>query len=326
MPELHNVLITAQLRPENRARLEAALAPAALYYAQPEDQAAIAACIDRVDAAILAADADERILSGKNLKWIHCCHAGLDKTARPELFDRGILLTGSAGRSAPALAEHVFAFLLSLAYDMPGLLQAQSRHRWCAGELGRRRAVFGKTMGIIGLGNTGQAVAKLAKAFSMEVLGWRRSAEPVPCVDQVYSADRGDRLQSLLERSDFVVLCAGLNDETRHLINEETLAYMKPTAYLINIGRGELVEEAALIHALKTGIIAGAGLDNFETEPLPENSPLWDLPNLILTPHATPSLPDREDRALEYVLENIAAYRRSSGFVNRLTRRDIYTR
>lgn len=325
MPEIHKVLITVPLRPENRVRLEAALAPAVLYYTRPEDQAAIAACVDRVDVAILAADADDLILSGKKLKWIHCCHAGLDKTAKPELFDREILLTGSAGRSAPALAEHVFTFLLTLAYDMPGILQAQSRHHWCAKELGGRSSVFGKTMGIVGLGNTGQAVARLAKAFSMEVLGWRRRDEDVPWVDRVYSSDRGDSLRIVLEQSDFVVLCAGLNDETRHLLNRETLGYMKPTAYLINIGRGELVEENALIHALKSGTIAGAGLDNFETEPLPKDSPLWDLPNVILTPHTTPGLPDREDRAVEYVLQNIAAYRRGSGFVNRLTRRDVYT-
>lgn len=325
MPELHHVLVTAQLQPENRQRLESALYPAEISYAHPEDAEAIAACIDRVDAAILAADADGQILSGQRLRWIHCCHAGLDKSARREVFDRGIVLTGSAGRSAPALAEHVFAFLLSLAYDMPGILSAQKEHRWCSGELSRRSAIFGKTMGIIGLGNTGQAVAMLAKAFSLNVLGWRRKAEAVPNVDRVYSADSGDNLAEMAAQCDYLVLCAGLNDDTRHLVDERLLGRMKPTAYLINIGRGQLVDEPALIRALEKGIIAGAALDTFETEPLPAESPLWELPNVILTPHTTPSLPDREERALGYVLQNIDAYRRGYGYVNRLTEQDIYT-
>lgn len=325
MPELHRVLVTAQLRPENRRRLEKALFPAEIFYAHPEDTETIAACIDRVDAAILAADADDLILSGRNLKWIHCCHAGLDKSARREVFDRGILLTGSAGRSAPALAEHVFAFLLSLSYGLPEVLQAQKEHRWCSGELGRRSAVFGKTLGIIGLGNTGRAVAKLAKAFSLEVLGWRRKGEAVANVDRVYSADRGDDLGEMVERCDFLVLCAGLNNKTRHLVDEDLLKRMKRSAYLINIGRGQLVDEEALIRALQEGAIAGAGLDNFETEPLSADSPLWELPNVILTPHTTPGLPDREERALEYVLHNIEAYRRGYGYVNRLTEADLYT-
>lgn len=325
MPQLHHVLVTAQLKPENRRRLEAALYPAQITWAHPKDAGAIDSCIQQVDGAILAADADERILSGQKLRWIHCCHAGLDKSARQEVFDRGIILTGSAGRSAPALAEHVLAFLLSLAYDMPGILNAQRAHRWCSRELSQRSAVFGKTMGIIGLGNTGRAVAKLAKGFSMEVLGWRRKNEAVSNVDRVYSADAGDDLGEMVAQCDFLVLCAGLNNGTRHLMDEKMLRRMKKTAYLINIGRGQLVEEAALIRALEEGTLAGAALDNFEVEPLPKDSPLWELPNVILTPHTTPSLPDREERALEYVLQNIAAYRRGSGFVNRLTKADIYT-
>ena len=325
MPELHHVLVTAQLKPENRQRLENALFPAKITYAHPEDTEAIAACIHQVDAAILAADADDRILSGRNLKWIHCCHAGLDRTARPEVFERGILLTGSAGRSAPALAEHVFAFLLSLSYGMPEVLRAQREHRWCNPFLAGRSAVYGKTMGIIGLGNTGRAVAKLAKAFSLEVLGWRRKGEAVANVDRVYSADAGDDLGELVEKCDFLVLCAGLNNETFHLVDERLLGRMKKTAFLINIGRGQLVDEKALLRALREGTIAGAGLDNFETEPLPPDSPLWDLSNVILTPHTTPSLPDREERALDYVLQNIEAYRRGHGYVNRLTEADIYT-
>ena len=326
MPELHNVLITARLKPENQKKLTEALAPANVIFCHPEDREAIQRCIHRVDAAILDTDADDLILSGERLRWIHCCHAGLDKTARPEVFRRCIILTGSSGRSAPALAEHAMMFLLALTYDLPMLMRAKGEHRWAGGgEYAERTGLRGKTVGLIGLGRTGREVARLAKQFNMRVVAWRRRPDCPGNVDQVYAADLGDTIRPVLEQSDYVVLCASLNDQTYHLLNEETLRAMKPSAYLVNIGRGSLVDEAALIRALKEGVLAGAGLDTFETEPLPPDSPLWELPNVILTPHTTPKLPDREERALYYVLKNIEAYRCGTGFVNRLTPRDVYS-
>ncbi len=326
MPELKEVLLTAQFRPPLMKRLEDALAPAVIHRCRPDGRAAIEAVIDRVDAAILAGDAEDYVIAGRNLKWIHCAHAGLDRSARPEVFRRGIILTGSAGRSAPALAEHVLTFMLALTYDVPMLLRAQREHRWCGEALASRSAMTGKTAGIIGMGNTGRAVVKLLKAFDMRILAWRRRPQAQEGVEKVYCAASGDRLETMLGQCDYVVLCCGLNDETWHIINADTLRAMRREAVLINIGRGGLVDEAALTEALRTGVIAGAGLDNFTVEPLRGDSPLWDIPNVLITPHATPSLPDREDRAVSYILQNIAAFRGGGEFVNRLTQRDVFTK
>jgi len=326
MPEIHSVLVTTLLSPENKMLLEQALAPATVYFCTPKDREYIAQHINEVDVAILNGDADDLILSGKGLRWIHCCHAGLDRTIRPEIFERDIILTSSSGRSAPALAEHVLMFMLTLTYDLPFLTNAKNEHRWAAGrEYFYKTGLYGKTVGIIGLGKTGCEVARLAKQFDMKVLGWRRSAEKPVNVDHVYSSDHGDSLIPLLEESDYVVLCAELNDETWHLIDESAFSHMKSTAFIINLARGAIIDESAMIDALQQGKIAGAGLDTFEIEPLPEDSPLWDMPNVIITPHMTPRLPDRDDRALRYALKNIDAYRRGEGFVNRLNLRDMYT-
>lgn len=217
-------------------------------------------------------------------------------------------------------------FMLALTYDIPRLMQAKSECRWVdRKDYASRTGLWGKTVGLIGLGNTGKEIARLAKQFQMRVLAWRRRPEPHAMVDTVYAADQGQSVRELLEQSDYVIVCASLNDETRKLLNEKNLGYMKKTAYLINVSRGGLVDEEALAAFLKEGRIAGAGLDCFTTEPLPKNSPLWQLPNVIITPHATPCLPDREERSLEYVLHNVQAWREGSKFVNQLTRRDIYT-
>ena len=328
MKEINNVLVTTyDMSQANRDKLVCALAPAKVTFTMPNDKETIEQLIHDVDVAILNGDADEQILSGEKLRWIHCCHAGLDKTIRPEMFERGIVLTSSAGRSAPALAEHVLLFMLALTYDMPMLMRAQAKHSWAASrEYFYKTGLYGKTVGMVGLGKTGAEVARLSKQFDMRVLSWRRTADKPENVDEVYSADNGQSVEEMLKQSDYVVLCAALNDATWHILNRETLALMKPTAFVINMARGALIDEIALAKALADGVIAGAGLDTFEKEPLPTDSPLWDLPNIIITPHMTPRLPDREERALEYVYQNIHAYRTGGRFVNRLTERDLYTK
>jgi phosphoglycerate dehydrogenase-like enzyme len=142
----------------------------------------------------------------------------------------------------------------------------------------------------------------------------------------MYSTEWGDSLGPLLQQSDYVVLCVSLSDTTYHLLGRDEFAQMKDSAYLINMARGAVVDEEALAAALSSGKLAGAGLDTVSTEPLPAESGLWDLPNVIISPHTTPALPDREERSLAYVLENIEAYRKEEALVNQLTLRDMYTR
>jgi phosphoglycerate dehydrogenase-like enzyme len=283
--------------------------------------------LNQADVALLAADPDIRLLRAPRLRWIHIDHAGLNKAAKPEAFRDGLIVTGSAGRSAPVLAEHALFFALALAYEYPSFLDAQRAHRWGVPGQDKLRGLFGRTMGIVGLGNTGKELAVRAKAFGMQVLGYRRrTAAPPPGVDRVFSADAGDTLEPLLEQSDFVVLALGLSDATHHLIGAPELDRIGPTGYLINMARGPIVDEEALLEALRQNRIAGAASDTFACEPLPADSPLWDAPRLLITPHVTPAVPDRTARSLDIICENIRRFRAGEPMMNVLSPADIYTR
>lgn len=322
---INSVLLTAPYEGANLTRLKVALGSAELLQAAPDDFEKVSEALKRVDVAFLAGDLDERFASAPHLRWVHCGHAGIEASARPDVIRRGIIVTGASGRSAPALAEHVMYFMLALAYDAPKLLQAQGEHRWGLSYYDRRHALSGGTVSLIGLGATGNEVAKRAKAFEMRVIAYRRRALPSPSVDRLLAADRGDKIDEALRSGDFVVAATSLSDQTYHLIGEREFALMKSSAYFINISRGKVVDEAALISALRSGSIAGAGLDNFATEPLPNDSPLWDLPNVLITPHTTPSLGDRAERALSILCDNIDRYRRGDPLLNALTDRDVYS-
>ena len=320
------VLTTVQYEGVHWKGLAQALAGAeVLRFCSPADPGFDAA-LQRADVAILAKDPDAKILGAPRLRWIHVDHAGLNRAAKPEAFREGLVVTGSAGRSAPVLAEHALFFALSLAYRSPAFLDAQRAHRWGIEAQEKLRGLYGRTMGIVGLGNTGKELAVRAKAFGMRVLGYRRRAtEPPPGVDELFIADAGQGLDALLEQSDFVVLALGLSDKTRHLIGVRELGLIGPAGYLINMARGPVVDEAALVQALQDGTIAGAGLDTFEIEPLPAASPLWDAPNTLITPHVTPAVPDRTARSLEIICENIRRYSAGEPLLNALTPEDIYS-
>ena len=330
MPEIKEALVTVYASKESLQQLAAALAPAKVTYCMPYGPGAqekIKEACKTCDVAIFNGDYDEAILDNPNIKWIHCCRAGVDKSAKPEIFERGIILTSSSGRSAPALAEHAIMFMLAMTYDLPKLYRCQQQHQWNATrEYSQRTSMIKKTLGIVGLGKTGHEVLKLARAFDMRVLAYDRSRKVVEGVERVYASAEGDSLNEMLAQCDYVVLCVELNDSTYHMIGEEQFKAMKDSAYLINMGRGALVDEPVMIEALKNGVIAGAGLDTFEQEPLPEDSPLWDLPNVLITPHVTPQLPDRGERMLSYVYQNLKAYREGGEFVNRVTPRNIFSK
>lgn len=291
------------------------------------DTTAVKEGIKDADVAILAGDISREVLAAANkLKWVHCDHSGVNNSAHPELFERGIYLTSSSGRSAPVLAEHIFFLMLSLTYNSRILEQQQRDHNW--NSLYRNcRGLYAKTIGIIGMGYTGKALAVRAKAFEMKVLGYGRKPGPIPDgVDKIWYAGNGDTIDALLKESDIVALTVRLSDETYHLIDERALGLMKPTAYLVNMARGAVVDEKALRKALVNKTIAMAASDVFETEPLQKESPLWDLPNFVITPHCTPEVPDLALNGLNIICDNIKRYRDGAPLLNCLSAQDVYTK
>jgi phosphoglycerate dehydrogenase-like enzyme len=248
----------------------------------------------------------------QGLKWFHSFSAGVDSPAFKLILDSGAMLTNSSGASAPSIAQYVLAMMLHTSKRIEQFRQQQSRHQW---EHVRGSDLNGLTCGIIGTGAIGGEVARLAKACGMRTIGMRRSGKPAKHVDEMVTAKR---LRYLLRESDFVVLACPLTKDTEGLIGADQLAAMKPAATLINVARGRVVDEAALIDALQAGTIGGACLDVFTVEPLPETSPLWDMPNVIVTPHNSGVSPLNMERAMATFIDNLARYVQGKPLKNRV--------
>lgn len=237
------------------------------------------------------------------LRWQHTPSAGVNHILTPIFLERDIVLTNGAGVHAIPIAEFVLAFMLNHAKQLPKLQALQVQHHWKKGfEL---QELSGATVLIIGTGGIGQAIAQRASAFGMRVWGSRRNPQPLPGFERVVGADEW---RSLLPEADYVVVATPLTPETKGLINASVLRLMRPSAYFINIARGAVVDEEALITALSEGWIAGAGLDTFYPEPLPPDSPFWSLPNAFVTPHCSGISPYSVQRSLELFLDNLRRY------------------
>jgi phosphoglycerate dehydrogenase-like enzyme len=308
-------------------QLRRAFAPAEIIECSADDGATIESALREVDVAVLAGDLDERHIAAPNLQWIHCDHSGLTKSAKPELFKTNKIVTGSAGRSAAALAQHGFYFALALTFEARQLFRDQDAHVW-RGIPGytEKLGLVGKTLGVVGYGNTGKEMAALGKAFGMKVIVYTRSFVEAPSnVDQFFASERGDTIDVVIEKSDVIMLATQLTDATYHMFSREQFARMKKTAFIVNLARGPVIDEDALVEALSTGEIAGAGLDVFAKEPLPADSALWDQPNVIITPHATPALPDRTQRSINMIIANVENYRKRRPMLNAITEKDVFT-
>ncbi|WP_197036578.1 D-2-hydroxyacid dehydrogenase [Faecalibacterium prausnitzii] len=273
--------------------------------------------------AILMGDVDPCLLGENTLKWIHCDHAGLNGSARPEVFARGIPVTGAAGRSAPVLAEHCIYFMMQGCYHTKELLRAQENCTWGVDGMNTWRGLYGRTVGIVGMGNNGRMLADRLHAFGMNIVAYDKfPIKGYDYISQKYCADAGDIIQPLLEQSDFVVLTLALTDETYHMINKDTLAQMKDGAFLVNMARGGIVCTEDLIEALKSGKLSGAGLDVFEEQPLSPESPLWKMEQVYITPHSTPQVPDRAARSVEIIRENARRFEAGEPLLNRMRPED----
>jgi phosphoglycerate dehydrogenase-like enzyme len=236
----------------------------------------------------------EQLKDGKKLKWIHSTAAGVAQLMYPELRNSGIVVTNPSGIFAVPMAEHVIGLLLALARNFPDCVRQQDRARWSQQELWDKphhlTELNGKVLLIVGYGSIGREVAKRAKALEMRVWGVTRSGKGDRAhAEKIFAASQ---LEEALPDADYVLIAAPETAETKHLIGAVQIARMKRGARLINVGRGSLLDEAALIRALESGALGGAALDVVQTEPLPTESPLWRAPNLMLTPH-TSAVSDR---------------------------------
>lgn len=306
---------------------EAAAAPDRVVRVDRKDRTAFCKALEEAEIAFLGEDLDDDVLAARHLKWVHVNLSGMTQSARPEIFERGLKVTGVAGRSAPALAEHAMLFMLAINANLRGFEEAQRAHRWGGVEGGRElRALYGQTVGILGVGATAKELALRAKAFGMTVLGYRRRAgELPPGFDRIYSTDRGETIAPILAAADFIVLAINLSDATHHLIDAAALAQMKRNVVIVNLSRGGVIDEAALLDALYARRIRGAGLDVFDTEPLPAESRFWDAPNTLVSPHFSAPVHDRLQRTMAIIRENFRRYRAGEAMVNALTPEDVYT-
>lgn len=241
------------------------------------------------------------------LRWVHSPAAGVGSMLFPDMKASPVILTNSRGMNAGAVAEHALMLMLALARRLPEAISAQGARRWISNDLSGLPMLRGRTLGIVGLGAIGCELARMAAGLGMTVIGTRRETEaPVP--EGVTRAMAPGELPELLARADAVVLAAPLTDETRGLIGATELGLMKPSAWLVNVARGKLVREPALVEALAAGVIAGAGLDVVDHEPLDVSSPLWGMPNVIITPHVAGFREDYWEAATAVFAANLDRY------------------
>jgi phosphoglycerate dehydrogenase-like enzyme len=232
------------------------------------------------------------------LRWVHTASAGVDRVAFSGLLDSDVVLTNSRGIFDAPMAEYVLGLVIAFAKDLPGTLAAQRRRKWRHRET---EPVAGRTAVVVGGGPIGRAVARVLGCVGMRVeLVGRRAADGV----HAFGA-----LPGLLPAADYLVLAAPLTDATRGLLDARALAALRPTARVINVGRGGLVVEDDLVVALAEGRLAGAALDVFAAEPLPASSPLWELPNVIVSPHMSGDLVGWREALVEVFADNLARYR-----------------
>jgi phosphoglycerate dehydrogenase-like enzyme len=261
------------------------------------------------------------IARAPRLKWIQVVSAGVDRWINTDIWRSRVVITGVSGIHATPIGEFVMAQMLMFAKNAPLSFRLKSRRDWKRYPVETLR---GKSVGIVGLGHIGREIARLSKAFGMTVVATRRSIAAPGKAKNVDLLLPQTQMKKLLKTSDYVILSVPLTPETRHIIGQKELRIMKPTARLINIGRGALVDEEALPGALKTKLIAGAGLDVTEIEPLPKESPLWNFENVILSPHVSGGMENYMFRATAVFCENLRRYLDGKRLLNMIDREKGY--
>jgi phosphoglycerate dehydrogenase-like enzyme len=253
-------------------------------------------------------------LMAPKLAWVHSRNAGLDSFLFPELVESAVTLTNGSGVFSPSLGEFALAAMLYFAKDLRRMLHNQAARKWEPFDV---QMISGKTVGIVGYGDIGREVAWRAKAMGMHVLALKRHPPPpgsdLSPVETIYLSAQ---LHEMLAACDYVVVSAPLTAETHHMIGEAEFAVMRPDAVIINVGRGPVIDEAAMTRVLAEGRIKGAGLDVFEHEPLPAESPLYAMENVLVSPHCADNTPDWLDNAMKFFLAQFERFRKGEPLLN----------
>lgn len=313
-------ILSARYREADLARIRAAAPGARLVNVSLEGLSD--APLDDVEVLLRGplrtANFDRLLARCPRLRWVHSATAGVERVLTPETAARGIMITNARGVFSEPIAEYTMMMILSVARRLPELFELQRERTWQPLPAREMRQL---TVGVVGLGSIGRNVARLALSFGARVIGTRKEpelrkdfTEPMPeGMDRILEPDQ---LPELLAASDFVVLAVPLTPETDKLMNGPRLAQMKPGSWLINVARGRLVDQRALLRALRSGPMEGAILDTIWEEPLPASSPLWDAPGLIITPHTSWSSGRVLDRSIELFCDNLVRFRDGREMLN----------
>lgn len=333
MSELTHVVIAFNLNEQHLDRLQREF-PSITFTVCP-DQERLPDVLPEAQAVIAGSIPGELLLKHPNLRWMQSLSAGVDGLLTPEVVEHDITVTNYSGVQASSMAEHLVAMMLAFARDLPQLIRRQPTGQWTTQPTDESprlpqtryysRFTFDlrrQTLAIAGLGDVGCELAWRAKGLGMRVIGSKRQPDnPPEGVDVLYGADNW---RDMLSEADHVAICLPLTSRTRHLFGEPEFRAMKSTAYIYNTSRGTIIDQDALIQALETGEIAGAGLDVTTPEPLPPESPLWYMSNVLITCHTSGASPTTEDRGIELVVENIHRYLRDEPLINVVDKREGY--
>lgn len=279
----------------------------------PEEERA---ALRDADAFLGRIDATAFEAAGPSLKWVQSSGAGIETMAAiRDLVESDVTVTNMRGAHGRCIAEHAFAMLLALTRQIPSHLESQRQHRWgFPGMRGTMRELTGTTMVVIGMGTIGSTIARRGAAFEMRVIGVDlQPGDPPPGIEAIWGLER---LDEALGIADVVVVATPQTHNTRGMLDARRIGLIKRDAYLIVISRGKIIDESALIAALTEGRLAGAGLDVMSTEPLPPDDPLWDAPNLILTPHCSANSDQTRARALVIARENLRRFVAGEPLIN----------
>ena len=322
---MSRVLVASPYGEAHKARLEQVFSAKELVYVDHKNRSRVLSEAARAEVAILKGTPSAEFLKMTGLRWVHCNQSGMDRCATDEFLQSDVHITCASGRSAATLAEHAIYFMLCHSNRAPDQWRAQSRKVWRARHMPVMRGLVGQRALVIGMGKTARALIPRLQSLQMEVDVFRRrhnteNAFGVP----VYAQEAGHTVDDLLPEADFVILAASLNNSSFRMLGPRQFSLMKCSACLVNVARAEIVDKAALIQALTSQTIAGAGVDVTEPEPLPPWDALWRVPNIVITSHITPRVADRASAEIDIIENNWKRLLSGQPLQNKLEPRDKF--